>query len=227
MEEEKNQLISHLAGIAPVSINQKDRRGWGTWTGSYMTVEGYAEYVANYNVPTNPEIWNNSMLPKIEVFNWTLIHQRLLTGENLEKRGIVGPFRCPLCAVNSETIPHLFLKCSYALSIWKEVTQIGGDGQQWAESIQDHFINWENRYHGELAQKKGVKACWLKLPKIICWCIWIERNQRVFQNKSQPEWKTAAKINALLGEVVRSKKIPNNKAELTEKEIKWMQSLNL
>ena len=150
LEEEKSQLISHLAGIAPVSTKQRDRRGWGTRTGSYMTAEGYAEYATNYNVPMNPEIWNkiwnNSTLPKIEVFNWTLIHQRLLTGENLEKRGIEGPFCCPLYAVNSETISHLFLKCPYAISIWKEVTQIGGDGQQWAESIQDLFINWENRY---------------------------------------------------------------------------------
>ena len=103
----------------------------------------------------------------------------------------------------------------------------GGDVQQWAESIQELFINWENRYHGKLVQKKGVKDCWLKLLKITCWCIWLERNQRIFQNKSQPEWKITTKINALLGEVVRSKKIPNNNAELTEKENKWMQSLNI
>ena len=75
------------------------------------------------------------------------------------EKGIAGPFRCPLCAVSSETISHLFLKCPYALAIWKEVTKYGGDGQQWAESIQELVINWENRYHDELAQKKGVKDC--------------------------------------------------------------------
>ena len=77
----------------------------------------------------------------------------------------------------------------------------GGDEIHWPEKIQDCFLNWEKMYQGELVQKKGLRACWMKLPKLICWCIWIERNHRVFQNKSQPAWKTAVKINALLGEV--------------------------
>ena len=80
-------------------------------------------------------------------------------------------------------------------------------------------------YEGELEHKIGVTTCWLKLPKLVCWCIWIERNQRVFQNKSQPAWKVVAKINALLGEVVSITKVPNNKEELTVKEKKWMQKL--
>ena len=82
-------------------------------------------------------------------------------------------------------------------------------------------------YKGELEHKKGVIACWLKLPKMVCWCIWIERNQRVFQNKSQPAWKVVANINTLLGEVVSIAKIPNNKEELTVGEKKWMQKLNV
>ena len=72
-----------------------------------------------------------------------------------------------------------------------------------------------------------MRACWQKLPKIVCWCIWLERNQRIFQNKSQPAWQVSAKIKALLGEVVRNTKIPPNKAELTEKEKIWMQSLKI
>ena len=67
----------------------------------------------------------------------------------------------------------------------------------------------------------------MKLPKLICWCIWIERNHRVFQNKSPPAWKITAKINALLGEVVSISKIPNNKDDLTDKEKNWMHSLNI
>ena len=155
------------------------------------------------------------------------MHQRVLTGENLEKRGIAGPFCCPLCTENSKNINHLFLKCPYAISVWKEVMKCGGDGFQWPKKIQDCFLNWEKMYQGELVQKKGLRACWLKLPKLICWSIWIERNHRVFQNKSQPTWKTTTKIDALLGEVVSISKVPNNKADLTDKEKNWMHSLNI
>ena len=67
----------------------------------------------------------------------------------------------------------------------------------------------------------------MKLPKIICWCIWNERNHRIFQDKIQPSWKIAAKVNALLREVVSISKIPNNKENLTNNEKDWMQSLNI
>ena len=104
LENDKLKLISHLAGNAPISKLSKDSRGWGQRNGIYTTAEGYKVYAENYNVPANPRIWkhnwNNKTLPKIDVFTWTLIHQRLLTGENMERRGIAGPFRCPLCAAN-------------------------------------------------------------------------------------------------------------------------------
>ena len=67
----------------------------------------------------------------------------------------------------------------------------------------------------------------MKLPKIICWCLWNERNHRIFQDKNQPAWKTAIKINALFEEVVSISKIPNNKDNLTDNEKNWMHSLNI
>ena len=67
----------------------------------------------------------------------------------------------------------------------------------------------------------------MKFPKIICRCIWNERNQRIFQNKTQPEWKIAAKAIALHGEVVSNSNIPSNNENLTEIEKVWMQSLNI
>ena len=67
----------------------------------------------------------------------------------------------------------------------------------------------------------------MKLPKVICWGLWIERNHRIFKDKHQPAWKTAIKINALLKEIVRISKIPNNKGNLTDNEKKLMHSLDL
>ena len=94
------------------------------------------------------------MLPKRDMFSWTLMHHRLLTSENLEKRGMACPFCCPLCAENSETINHLFLNCQYAISVWKEAMMNGSVGFQWIGNIQDCFINWGNMYQEELLQKK-------------------------------------------------------------------------
>ena len=87
------------------------------------------------------------------------MHERVLTGENLEKRGLPGPFRCPLYAETSENISHLFLKCPYAISVWKDVLKRWGDGVQLPDKIQACFLNWGKLYHGELNQKNGVRAC--------------------------------------------------------------------
>ena len=64
-------------------------------------------------------------------------------------------------------------------------------------------------------------------PKVICWCIWIERNQRIFQDTTQLAWKIAIKVNSLMGEIVSVLKIPHNKAKLTDKASNWIQSFNL
>ena len=89
-------------------------------------------------------------------------------------------------------------------------------------SIHDCFYNWENLYQGELFEKRGVRTCWLKIPKLICWCLWNERNYRIFQEKNQPMWKTAIKTQALLMEVISISKIPSNKGSLMDKEKEWM-----
>ena len=128
-------------------------------SGRYSIAEDYQRFIANYNVPGNHEMWNNlwncRTLSKIDMFNWTLLHGKILTGENLEKRGIVGPFRCPLYAEASETISHIFLKCSYAISVWREVLKHWGDGMSLPDHIQSCFLNWGKRYQGELEKKRS------------------------------------------------------------------------
>ena len=147
INEELKILTNHLAGLAPIAMAKKDRRGWGRKSGIYTTAEGYQLYAASFNVPSNPQVWNNlwnrSTLPKIDTFAWTLAHSRILTSENLQKRGMAGPFRCPLCMEESETISHLFLQCTYTKSVWEEVLKPLGGGVRLPDSIQDWFISWE------------------------------------------------------------------------------------
>ena len=91
------------------------------------------------------------MLPKIDMFIWTLLHEKVLTGENLEKRGFIGPFRCPLCSEASENINHLFLICPYAISVWREVLNRWEDGIHSPDNIQLCFFNWDNLYNDEVS----------------------------------------------------------------------------
>ena len=99
-----------------------------------------------------------------------MLEQKILTWENLAKRGILGPSRCALCGNNEETIYHLFVECSFTKDIWvtilKELKLIS---------------TWEGRKIVECFQKctRKVENC-KEIPCYICWEIWKQRNLVIF-----------------------------------------------
>ena len=101
------------------------------------------------------------------------------------------------------------------------------DGIHLPDNLQMCFFNWDKLYNGELNQKKDLRACWMKIPKVIYWCIWNERNHRILQDIAQPTWKISIKANASIGEIVSVLRIPKNKGNLTGNENDWLQSLNI
>eukprot|EP00253_Pinus_taeda_P022123 PITA_22123 len=101
LEGEASVLLDNLKGKAPLKASVKDKRGWGSVTGSYSASEGYKSIMAIPNVPPNPAqwkfIWDSPSLPKIDFFCWTLAHNNILTRDNLRRRGMEGPSWCNLC----------------------------------------------------------------------------------------------------------------------------------
>ena len=75
--------------------------------------------------PVDAYIWNKSLPNKISCFIWLAVRYRILTWENLQKKGKQGPGICVLCNANGETVEHLFTKCA----VWKMV----------AEQVCDHL----------------------------------------------------------------------------------------
>ena len=104
METTKNLLFTSLHGKTPINKSSKDHIGWGK-NGMYTVKEGYKklnmEPMANESLWK--KVWHSDNIPKVNSFIWTLMHNKLLTAENLKKRGIAGPSRCALCNSESET----------------------------------------------------------------------------------------------------------------------------
>jgi hypothetical protein len=70
-----------------------------------------------------------------------MIENRILTWDNLIKRGFVGPSRCFLCGEEEETINHLMVKCPFTKDVWKYLLKVlkfqkKWDGGQLSESFQ-------------------------------------------------------------------------------------------
>jgi hypothetical protein len=70
------------------------------------------------------KIWKSPQWQKIKMFKWLVLHNRILTWENIMKMGFLGPSRCHLCQVKEETTNHLLYECSYTTKIWDWVAGI-------------------------------------------------------------------------------------------------------
>jgi hypothetical protein len=67
-----------------------------------------------------PALWKVIVPPRIQILLWLMSNNKLLTVDNLAKRGIVKPEECQFCC-EKETIHHIFFDCVVAKKIWSYV----------------------------------------------------------------------------------------------------------
>lgn len=118
-------------------------------------------------------LWALPLPPKIRIFMWLVMHNRILTKNNLYKKGWRGDLTCQFCH-KKETISHLFLKCPVARQIWF-----------WFGNSQHHFSNWKTiadifNFSGSLS--KNQQIAFLVVFSAICWTLWKHRNALIFQD---------------------------------------------
>jgi exonuclease III len=126
LKQQQCILEELLEEAAPVNRKTKDSWGWGR-SGIYTVSEAYNALQPDRNCSKSPDfwrkVWDPLALPKVNFFFWTLVHNKLLTGDNLEKRSIAGPHRCELCRSSTETAKHLFMDCKFATEVWSLLLQ--------------------------------------------------------------------------------------------------------
>ena len=149
------------------------------------------------------EVWNSTALPKVNFFFWTLVHNKQLTGDNLQKRKIAGPHRCVLCCNNSETAQHLFMECSFAEEVWVLTLQELQISAPLQNSIADLFASWSQHYPHRIPSKSFWRRIWIALPKYVCWQIWLARNQKIFTELHYTPLQVAAKAKSFLLEAAQ------------------------
>ena len=93
-------------------------------------------------VPAFGRLWKFKAPPRILVFGWLALRNRILTMDNLRRRGMVVVDGFPLCLKDEEFVDHLLLRCNFAYRMWTVV--LGWFGCSWVlpNSLLDLFEAW-------------------------------------------------------------------------------------
>lgn len=85
-------------------------------------------------------IWSVCCPCKIKIFLRLPVKNAVLTSDNLQKWGWIGPHLCVLRGHNKESVEHITLRCDFACSIWSTCTSSDPPSSH-VFSIWDHMHN--------------------------------------------------------------------------------------
>lgn len=63
-------------------------------------------------------MWKLKEPPQIILLLWSILKNKVPTGDNLSRRGLYGPYWCRFCKDNSKSLDHLFLFFPITIDIW-------------------------------------------------------------------------------------------------------------
>ena len=132
-------------------------------------------------------VWNPVVPPKMGVFAWEAAWGKVLTLDQLKRRGMEFANRCFMCEEEEETIDHLLIHCNFAKSLWDLLLSIVGISWVFPHSVLNNLLAWQGTAVG-----KKRKKIWLAAPVCLFWNIWCARNRLVFQNEVPNAQRTKA-----------------------------------
>ena len=111
-------------------------------------------------------------------FAWEASWGKVLTLDQLKKRGRILANRCFLCCEEEESIDHILIHCTRARVLWELLFAIFGITWVLPLSVRDTLLGW----HGFNMGKKRSKV-WKTAPLCLFWAVWKERNRIAFDNE--------------------------------------------
>jgi hypothetical protein len=184
------QEVSLLIQATPLSANEVDHRTF-VWGDKYAPSKYYKFLFGQLpkDIALNA-IWKSKSLPKLKVFVWLLLMDRLNTRDlMLRKHWHIdsGP-GCVLCARGDlETRDHLFFDCDFTRHCWLFLNIHWDFSRPFAEN----FVTTREAFGG---------PCFMEVFACAAWNIWKVRNDLIFNSKpaSFNRWKVCFQSDVLL-----------------------------
>ena len=130
-------------------------------------------------------IWNPVIPPRMGFFAWEASWGKVLTLDQLKRRGRALANRCFLCEEDEEDINHLLLHCKKAKMLWDLLLTIVGTSWVFPNSVIQMLLSWQGASVG-----KKRKNIWMAAPVCLFWIVWHNRNLLVFEDKATSDQRT-------------------------------------
>jgi hypothetical protein len=149
-------------------------------------VRSFYEELCRKDGPSLPSfpwknIWRVKAPTRVAFFVWSATLGKILTHDNLLKRNVIVMEWCCLCKKSVESIDHLLLHCEVAWALWSYVLNLFGVEWVMPQSVLELLTSW-----GAASGSWHAKEVWRLAPLCLLWCIWRERNARLFEDVETP-----------------------------------------
>lgn len=156
-------------------------RKW-TQNGIYTAKSAYEAQFQGTIISTNFQpLWIAEAEPKQRFLGWLILHQKILTADNLLIRHWPCDWICSLCTDAFEDTNHLAKECSFTISVWNQICSWLGLTQVPNQSQYQHISDWWDilANSGQRGRRKKMIGALL----ITWWQVWLERNRRIFHQQ--------------------------------------------
>jgi zinc-binding in reverse transcriptase len=137
------------------------------------------------------DIWWHLPIPlKIIFFMWLVVQIKILTKDNLLKRGWSDLDLCTMCS-SQESMAHLFVTCRIAQQVWF-----------WLGYCQSYFTHWHS-FRDVLdfthSLSLHLRNSFLIVLSAVCWFLCKCHNEIIFRNSNAP---TIRSLKCLISSLV-------------------------
>lgn len=157
------------------------------------------------------------------MFAWLVGRKRILTWDQIQKRGFLGPPRCSLCDQNGEDQEHILNGCPVAQFQWEETRCFFGKSNCDPLDIIQTLFQWGK---GQF-QSPVIRRAWNLVMGFNIWNIWKERNRRIFQGKRSKPEDLSKRTQNQIRETILSETWDQEDWKTSEEENHILRKLNL
>lgn len=128
-------------------------------------------------------IWKSDATLRCKIFSWLAVHEKCLTADNLQAKGVPCNPVCSLCHIEQESTVHLMANCSFARTLWDLVL----DHCNLPPSLRplgviQSLAGWWQMTTNQLPPHQ--RKAWCSVVQLTWWILWKERNDRIFRHQA-------------------------------------------